>query len=298
MVTQDQLKTIEENRIKALERLRSRQTQPTSPPKETTNAIIKNAPQVSRHWTPSASTTHSGKRKLFDYDLSQMHDTRAGYLPEETSKEFKKPAPKIHKHKVVYDELPAATLNIVCEKCESRNLDADYYTHFKLAVCSECRKNYPDEYSLLTKTEVKEDYLFTDEELRDTDLLPFWERPNPRRSTYARMKLYVRKMCEEVAFKKWGGAEGLDQEFERRQNELAKRKEKEALKKMKELRQRTRTSLWKEERSVAIGASFSANNDAPRKASANGNHVHVFDQIDGDHRKCSICNLTIEVEEL
>lgn len=52
------------------------------------------------------------------------------------------------------------------------------------------------------------DYLLTDEELRDEQRMPHWERPNPRKSTYARMKLYLREQVESFAFAKWNGAEG------------------------------------------------------------------------------------------
>lgn len=69
----------------------------------------------------------------------------------------------------------------------------------------------------------RQDYLLTDPELKDTDLLPHLLKANPHASTYSNMMLFLRGQVEEVAWKKWGGEEGLDKEWERRE-EFKKRK--------------------------------------------------------------------------
>jgi DNA-repair protein complementing XP-A cells len=63
----------------------------------------------------------------------------------------------------------------------------------------------------------RQDYLLTEPELKDTDLLPHLLKPNPHASTYSNMMLFLRSQVEEVAWKKWGGEEGLDKEWERRE---------------------------------------------------------------------------------
>lgn len=121
-------------------------------------------------------------------------------------------------------------------------------------MCKKCKEKHPERYSLLTKTECKEvstdrrtrkcalvdlmihsiyfasftplllqDYLLTDPELKDEDLLPHLLRPNPHASTYSNMMLFLRLQVEKVAMDKWGGEEGLDAEWERRE-EFKKRK--------------------------------------------------------------------------
>ena len=90
----------------------------------------------------------------------------------------------------------------------------------------------------MTKTECKEDYLLTDPELKDEELLPHLLRPNPHASTYSNMMLFLRFQVrstgaritglvscqvEKVAWDKWGGEEGLDKEWERRE-QFKKRK--------------------------------------------------------------------------
>ena len=95
---------------------------------------------------------------------------------------------------------------------------------FGVRICNQCKKKHPDQYSLLTKTECKEDYLLTDSELRDQSLLPHMLKRNPHASNYSNMMLYLRMQVEEVAFKKWGGGEGLDEEWERRETVKRDRK--------------------------------------------------------------------------
>lgn len=55
--------------------------------------------------------------------------------------------------------------------------------HYKVMVCkgvamtdSGCVKEKTEIYSLLTKTECKQDYLLTDSELKDQTKLPYWVR--------------------------------------------------------------------------------------------------------------------------
>jgi DNA-repair protein complementing XP-A cells len=124
---------------------------------------------------------------------------------------------------------------------------------FDIKVCKSCKDKYPEKYSLLTKTECKEvgraqptwnlltaqDYLLTDPELKDEDLLPHLLRPNPHASTYSNMMLFMREqVCchhdedmliiqvEKVAWEKWDGEKGLDAEYVRRE-EFKKRKREE-----------------------------------------------------------------------
>ena len=62
--------------------------------------------------------------------------------------------------------------------------------------------------------------------MNDAEVLPHLSRPNPHRATWNNMMLFVREQVEEFAFKKWGGEEGLDNEYEKRENLKKKRKDK------------------------------------------------------------------------
>ena len=68
------------------------------------------------------------------------------------------------------------------------------------------------------------------------------EKPNPHKSNWSNMFLYLRCQVEKFAIEKWGSLEKLDEEFERRNEEKKERKEKKFQKKMIELRRKTKTS--------------------------------------------------------
>lgn len=51
-----------------------------------------------------------------------------------------------------------------CRECRSLEIDFVWEEVFHICVCSRCKDKFPEKYSLLTKTECKEDYLLTDRE--------------------------------------------------------------------------------------------------------------------------------------
>lgn len=83
-------------------------------------------------------------------------------------------------------------------------------------------------------------------ELKDTELLPHLLKANPHQSTYSNMMLYLREQVEAYAFsdKKWGSPENLDEEFERREGEKRKKKNKKFEERLKDLRKKTRSNVW------------------------------------------------------
>ncbi|KAJ3154080.1 hypothetical protein HDU86_005005 [Geranomyces michiganensis] len=197
----------------------------------------------------SKPTAMARKRKAIDltyceYNLSTMKDSKGGFLHEDVEQ------PDAKKQKDERKPLYEPTIDLIlennpqCETCKSIDVDPKYILHFNVNVCRACIEAHPEKFSLLTKTECREDYLLTDSELRDTKHLPNWERPNPHKSTYSNMLLYLRMHAEKFAWNKWGGPEQLDAEFERRANEKKERKEKKFKLKMNELRKKTRTSTW------------------------------------------------------
>ena len=78
----------------------------------------------------------------------------------------------------------------------------------------------------MTKTDVRDQFLLTDEELRDGNVLPSVSIPNPRKSTWSNMQLYLREQVVEFAVKKWGSLEAIEQEIQKRSIQLQSRKEK------------------------------------------------------------------------
>ena len=52
-----------------------------------------------------------------------------------------------------------------CEQCGSLEIDFTWDEVFGCRVCNTCKEKLPERYSLLTKTEAREDYLLTDRKL-------------------------------------------------------------------------------------------------------------------------------------
>ncbi|KAJ1962198.1 DNA repair protein rad14 [Dipsacomyces acuminosporus] len=219
----------------------------------------------------------------YEYNLSTMKDTRGGFLEEEQAAN----SPEKKRKLLVLDEIPynmSPGDNPKCCECGSLDLDIAYLKMFNAKVCRQCIEKIPDKYSLLTKTEAKEDYLLTDSELRDRERLPVWEKPNPHKSTWNNMLLFLRQHLEAFAVDKWGSLEQLDNEFERRETEKRERKEKKYRRSVADLRRRTRVEAFENKRRERLRLEEE--------------HTHAYEPMDDDsgRQRCS-CGLTIEVEE-
>ncbi|OGE56872.1 hypothetical protein PENARI_c002G00476 [Penicillium arizonense] len=236
-----------------------------------------------------------------DYDFSKMTDTKGGFLTQEDDpfnkqlhvkddKEEQKPANMTQKewerHQILQtlrrnregpfepglSVLDDKSKQKKCRECGSIEIDWKWEEELKCCICHSCKEKHPEKYSLLTKTEAKEDYLLTDPELRDEELLPRLERPNPHKSTWNSMMLYLRYQVEEYAFseKKWGSTEALDAEFERRENDKKRRREAKFKTKLQDLKKRTRVEAYRRNRQGAAGGEFGDDLGSGRK------HVHQW----------------------
>src|SRR5688500_16067544 len=117
------------------------------------------------------------------------------------------------------------------------------------------------------------------------------------------MMLFLRCQVEEYAFseKKWGSAEALDAEFERREVEKKKRKEAKFKEKLRDLKKRTRTDAYRRQ-AGKIGGGGGARGGGGKDAKFGdvvgngGKHVHewgrVIENADGATVKtCSLCGM-------
>ncbi|KAK4183804.1 Striatin Pro11 [Podospora australis] len=169
-----------------------------------------------------------------------------------------------------------------CRECGSLEIDFVWEEVFGCAVCNACKEKIPEKYSLLTKTECREDYLLTEPELKDPELLPHLSKPNPHKSHWHDMMLFLRYQVEEYAFKeKWGSAEALDAEFQRREEDRKRRKEAKFKEKLMDLKRKTRTDAVRRNnaRSGIGGAVSDGNGKAAKFGDAigdKGKHVHEW----------------------
>ncbi|KAH9815491.1 XPA protein C-terminus-domain-containing protein, partial [Melampsora americana] len=228
-----------------------------------------------------------------DYDLSTLKNSKGGFLlnSEEDNQ-------KLLKQNQQIQELKNQRLNQIqkfhqnqlstdpndnpkCKVCSSIELDLQIYHAFRVPVCKTCKNNHPDRFSLLTKTECKEDYLLTDPELKDTELLPHLLKANPHQSTYSNMMLYLREQVEGYAFsnQKWGSSENLDQEFQRRSQLKKQKKSKQFEQNLKTLRNQTRKNLYQK-----------------RQDELHSHEFNLIPSVDGSTsvQKCITCGLETE----
>ncbi|KAG0785142.1 hypothetical protein G6F22_008062 [Rhizopus arrhizus] len=147
-LTEEQLRRIEANKARALEKLKAkRQARELEEKKE-------ERPLKRARWIKS----------YYEYDLSKMIDSKGGFIVEEDK---------------------------IKEEKKNRYVPEPYYRkHMKFDLGNELTV-LPQLPLILQR--LRNDYLLTDPELKDTELLPHWSKPNPHKSTWNDMMLYVRR---------------------------------------------------------------------------------------------------------
>lgn len=292
--TPEELRKVELNRLRAKARQRQQESQASS--SSVPNANQKRPLDV----TPATSNspTRPGLSKplkrdsrlgsYFEYDLSKMVNSKGGFLVEdgkEADEDLRAKERERERQRAMQNVEPPMyldpSLNPKCKECETIDIDYTFRKVFGCLVCNRCKDKYPEKYSLLTKTECKEDYLLTDAELRDRELLPHLLKANPHKATFANMMLFLRCQVEDFAWKKWGSPEALDAEWERRVEEKKKKKNKKFEESLRDLRRRTREGVWQRRKDQE--------------------HKHVFGtthttEDGGTQHVCHECGFTVDVE--
>lgn len=123
-------------------------------------------------------------------------------------------------------------MNFSCQSCQSRIIDQEYFDHFGVKVCFNCKESNIL-FEILTKTQARNEYLLTDEELADSALLPSMSRRNPHNPRWADMKLYLRCQICDFAVKKYGSLEAIKEAIANKNEIRTDRKSKQFLKKLK-----------------------------------------------------------------
>ena len=139
-------------------------------------------------------------------------------------------------------------------------------------------------------------------ELKDAELLPHLSRPNPHKSHWHDMMLFVRYQVEAYAFgEKWGSAEALDAEFARRESDKKRRKDAKFKEKLLELKKKTRTDAFRRNTKAGVAARGGRATEFGDAVGGAGKHVHEWGRaLEDDEgvavKKCLSCGM--EVEEL
>lgn len=227
-------------------------------------------------------------RILTKEQLDQIEKNKVSALRKrfgkKSGREFEKSQTKIYDRK--QDEI---SMNVYvvpegidhCKVCASLELDGFLLYNYQIKVCEKCRQQYPERFGLVVKTDAKERFLLTDEELRDSQKLPHINRSNPKKSTWSDMQLFVLEQVEQFALEKWSTLEEIEKQRLQREINMKERKKKKFKKKITELRKKTiiPSQLLK-------GKPFDS-------------HKHIYAASNsGSEMKCNICGLVVEVEEI
>lgn len=130
--------------------------------------------------------------RYVEYDFSKMTDTKGGFLTQEddpfnkqlhaSEERDNKPANMTQKewerHQLLQNlrrnregpfepglsVLDDKNQQKTCRECGSLEIDWKWEEMLHCCICHACKDKFPEKYSLLTKTEAKEDYLLTDRE--------------------------------------------------------------------------------------------------------------------------------------
>lgn len=281
-LTSEQRRKIEENRQKALEirkKLEQHNLDASSYKPETSLISKEVKPEATKkRWQDKVSIK---KADYIEYDFSTMKDSHGGFMnndneEQEVNESLEQWKAKQKQDHIVRELAPPIDISQApkCFECESLEIDANLYSNFwQTRVCRRCAKEKPEKYALLTKTECREDYLLTESELKDTDLLPRIEKPNPH--GYSRMQLFLRFQVEKIAITKWGSLENLDKEWERREEMRLKRKDKKYNEQLKKMRRKTRAEEFT--RRLRNGESI------------NDKHVHDWEKIGESESNGMVC---------
>lgn len=182
LLTLEQLKRIEENRLKAKEKRLEKQKDAQQSPTTSSQVIPEKEQSSQKQIKP--------KRKFQNYvefDLSKMVDSKGGFILDESEDERNPKKRKIekivitdpskdfffffffsyHYFRIILFMIKPSKFSLIvmsinpdenprCKECNLMDIDAVFHEIFHVKVCQSCKEKYPEKFSLLTKTEVKE----------------------------------------------------------------------------------------------------------------------------------------------
>lgn len=259
-------------------------------PSTTGPSSVRNAREAPKD-APQVLPRDKALGDYIEFDLTRLRNSKGGFLIDDHEEDPAVALENLRKERErekqrLRDQMEPGisldpTTRPVCEVCASPDIMYDPFLRvFNIPVCRGCERAHPERFSLLTKTEVKEDYLLTDAELADGELLPHLLKKNPHKSTYSNMMLFCRQQVEAFAFSpaKWGSADGLDAEYARRHTEKSQKRVRKFEQGLARLRKRTiRDNIWQQRRDAE--------------------HVHEWVPA-GRLHVCQTCGQRVEVEEL
>lgn len=98
----------------------------------------------------------------------------------------------------------------ICSNCP---VDKDLSEFFQEFICKSCKLQAGDRYKTISRGDAMTNYLATEDSLR---VLPFQTKNNPHNPGWTPMKLYLKKHVLDIAVKRFGSLEAMEDEKKRR----------------------------------------------------------------------------------
>nr|SVE84040.1 EOG090X0KP6 [Daphnia pulex] len=131
---------------------------------------------------------------------SRLIDSGGGFLIDEKDLEEEQ------SKEIVISEIPAPIIlpdRPHCDECEQPLHDSLLYRSFSCPVCDTCKDANDDKYSLITRTDARQEYLLKDCDLDLREpILRFILRKNPLNPRWGDMKLYLRLQASHFLLEK------------------------------------------------------------------------------------------------
>lgn len=154
-----------------------------------------------------------------------------------------------------------------CKFCNSVPIDLEIQKCFNIPVCYTCNR---EKLKFITKTTCRQDYLLSDEELKQFKYLT---RPNPHKGSWNEMQLYLEDEIKNFSIQKHGSNDEITKKKAEKREKRKSQKLQKIKDNVKELKKKTFLPQREEK------------------------HIHKFINIDGKTAECS-CGMKIEQEEL
>lgn len=182
-------------------------------------------------------------------------------------------------------------MDFICESCNSSAImiDTEIYENFGVIVCFKC-KDTDDLYGIITKTQARNEYILTDEELADSSLLPSISRKNPHNPRWTDMKLYLRRQVRDFAIRKHGSEDAIKEALANRNESRTDRKSKQFLKKLKGKQYQMIMKLQ-----IIIYLELRSKTKVEKRVTLTETKVHKHIFSSGI---CTICGLQVVQEEI
>lgn len=142
-------------------------------------------------------------------------------------------------------------------------------------------------YGLITQTFAKDYYLVAPSALQ---ALPFLEKENPRNAHFAKLKLYLRKHVQRLAYERFKGPTGFQDERQRRKVERYERgvkRTQKALQSEQVKKRRAQAALNRQRAQPSLSHKHQFTKEYP-----------VDDSTDKWIKECSECQLKVEFERM